>query len=733
MRTLLLDGNWTLSGSGATPVAEIPAQVPGNIELDLERAGLIPDPFFGCNEKLLRPYEFTNWCYRREFDLPADFPDSIDLVFDGIDCVATILVNGVEAGHAENAFLRHRFVVDTLLERGGRNTLEVKITSPILAARDLPLEHHDFALWRNFEALQLRKPAHSYGWDIAPRLILGGLWRSVRLEERKANRMLSCYFDTIRADRKQAEVAFSFSFATDLESWNEFEIELHGKSGQSEFRHRHHATFNSGRFSFNVDRPNLWYPAGYGNPDLYSVEIIVRADGRELFRTGRTIGIRMVKLIQNDTPGDFVFRFEVNEIPIMVKGSNWVPADALHSRDRFRTKAILELFTECGCNMVRVWGGGVYESPEFYDYCDRHGIMIWQDFMIACATAPLTERFLDLMRRECEAIVPELRQHPALVLWAGDNEVDQFAHSLHDGLRPSGNRLTREVIPQVLYRLDPNRIYLPSSPYIPPATEALGLGDDRSPEQHVWGPRDYFKSPFYRNNPAAFISEAGYHGAPAVSSIKRFLSPDKLWPAFDNPEWITHATEGYSYRVKLMFDQIREYFGITPNSLEEFVEASQIVQAEAKKFMIENVRFHKWKKSGIIWWNMMDCWPQFSDAVVDYYFEKKLAFEYIKNAQQPLLAIVGEWNNWGHEVVMTNDLLTPEHGTLKVYDADSNDIYLETEFDVPANANVSAGFFRLPNSEHHCLLLEWHTDSGLSGTNHYHTGTPYFLFPVKRK
>lgn len=725
MKQLLLNGRWLLRGTGAVNVPEMPAEVPGNIELDLYRNGIIPDPFFGENVDLLRPYEFNNWVYERNFELPADFPAHADLVFDGIDCLAEILVNGRTAGKADNAFLRHRFAVDDLLRRGETNTVTVRIESPILAVKDIPLDHHSKAQAWNFESLRLRKPAHSYGWDIAPRMILGGLWRDVRLEERPDHALQCCYFclqDTQRTGEKQ--LCFSWSFRTSLNCWDQFDLDVTGRCGESEFHFQRKAKFTSGFDVIPVRNPKLWYPAGYGEQNLYDVEIRVSHRGEELFTAHRTIGIRSVKLEYDETPEHFKFRFRVNDIPIMVKGSNWVPADALHSRDRERTIPILELFRELGCNMLRVWGGGVYESPEFYDYCDRHGIMIWQDFMTGCAFYPMDEEFMGRFRTEVEQIVLELRQHPALILWAGDNEVDQFAAHMHDGRKPSHNRLTRELIPQVLHRLDPARPYLPSSPYISPAVEAREQDDLHSPEQHVWGPRDYFKSPFYAANPAAFISETGYHGAPAVESLRKFLSPEKLWPGHGNAEWIAHCTTPvYAYRIELMYRQIREFFGIEPQTIEEFVAASQIVQAEAKKFFVENVRAHKWRKSGILWWNVMDCWPQFSDAVVDYYFNRKLAFDYIRRSQKPLQVILGEWADWGHRVIVTNDTLAPVKGSVTVSDADTGEILFAGDFEVPANANAEAGRFDLPNGEQRLLLLRFEAGT-LSGANHYLTGHP---------
>lgn len=723
MRTIDLNGKWTLTGKGNVAVGPIAAEVPGNIEIDLENAGIVPDLFFGCNEKLLRPFEFNDWNYIREFVFPSDFSRQTELIFEGIDCIAEIFVNGQKAGEAANAFIRHPFKTDGLLKPGEKNTVEVRIHSPVLAAREVELEHRSFACWRNFESLPVRKPRHQYGWDIMPRMLLGGLYRAVRLEERPEHFMRSCYFDLRRqSTNRSASVFFSYSFATSLPSWDTFRIELDGTCGNASFHHAFDSWFNSGSAIFEVPEPKLWYPYGYGEPNLYDVAIHVSTNGKELFMVKKRIGFRTVVLEYGEDPAQF--RFVVNGIPIMVKGSNWVPADALHSRDRFRSASILKMASELRCNMLRVWGGSIYETSEFYEYCDSHGIMVWQDFMSACESLPQTEDFLARFRKEVEFMTKELRQHPSIVLWAGDNEVD--ASTLwHDiGMKPGQNRLTREVIPQVLARLDPNRPYLPGSPYCSAAAETANKSPDQFPEQHAWGPRDYFKSPYYAAGSAVFISETGYHGAPAADSIRKFIPPEKLWPPFDNPEWITHATEGYAYRIRLMFDQIDELFHCTPEDLETFVEASQISQAEADKFFIENTRFKRWKRTGILWWNLMDGWPQFSDAVADYYFVKKLAFDYIRISQQFLLGIAGEWMDWGHELVMANDTLTSYTGTLVVTDAETDEELFRRSFEVAPNSNTVVGKLRLPNCERRMLILRWTTDQGVCGANHYMTGRP---------
>ena len=282
-----------------------------------------------------------------------------------------------------------------------------------------------------------------------------------------------------------------------------------------------------------------------------------------------------------------------------------------------------------------------------------------------------------------------------------------------------------------LVQADPYRPYLPSSPYIAPEAAVYPNRLDVTPEQHLWGPRDYYKSTFYTQHTAHFVSEIGYHGCPNLTSIRRFIDPDHLWPYHDNDQWITHCTapaggdDDRKYRVALMANQIMELFGIAPDDLETFILASQISQAEAKKFFIEMTRLKKWRRTGVIWWNLMDGWPQFSDAIVDYYFGKKLAYHYVKRVQQPLCLMVDEPEHWHVRVIMGNDSLQPATGDYRVWDADTGETLLEGAFTSPANANTTLGVVPVSHSDRRMFLMTW-TVNGHSYGNHYLLGAPAF-------
>ncbi|MDF2720510.1 MAG: glycoside hydrolase family 2, partial [Paenibacillus sp.] len=305
-------------------------------------------------------------------------------------------------------------------------------------------------------------------------------------------------------------------------------------------------------------------------------------------------------------------------------------------------------------------------------------------------------------------------------------EIDYYKNKRD--IDPNQNRLSRVILRDALAKQDPYRPYLPSSPYY---SEAFWQRRDLSllPENHLWGPRDYYKSPFYTEHKHPFVSEIGYHGCPSVSSIKKFIDADSLWPWHNNKQWALHCTDPfgldgpYASRIPLMANQIKELFGAVPEQLESFSLASQISQAEAKKFFVEMTRLRKWATTGIVWWNMIDGWPQFSDAVVDYYFGKKLAYHYLKRSQQDVCIMIDEPKNWSVRAVVSNDTLQSHEGTYRIWDADSGETLLQGNFRTKPNENTGLGSIRVSHSEQRLFLIQW-TIGGTTYANHYLLGHP---------
>ena len=724
MEKISLNGSWELTGKKEgtkdTDMLSLKAQVPGCAQLDLAREGYLPeDLYMGENIKKAEAYEPYEWWYERAFECPR-VKNNVYLVFEGVDCLAEYYLNGERIGESRNALISHEFRIDGFL-KDGENRLTVHIRSAMNYAygQDYPIRS---LLSINPDGAYLRKPPHSFGWDIMPRAVTSGLWRSVSIEVRD-----EIYFSQAYAVARKGESNFFYEIKTELESVSDVEIELDFACGDSVVKKRFPAFKRGGVCNFYIENPKLWYPYGYGDANIYDGEARIYKGGKLVHTRPMAFGVREVVLDRRDPDGkdNGMFRFVINGIEVMCRGSNWVPLDAFHCRDAERYSEALSLVKDIGCNILRCWGGNVYEDHEFFDFCDRNGVMVWQDFAMACGQYPETEEYIADLREEVSSVIRKLRQHPSIVVWAGDNEVD----ACFPQYNPNENYLTRHVIPQCVRDNDLDRPYLPSSPYISEKMYREGNLSQRYGtklvEDHLWGPRDYFKSDFYKNNVAHFVSETGYHGCPSLSSIRKFITPEHVWPYNNNPEWILHSTDqrGNDSRVMLMEKQVAQLFGTIPTEPEDYILASQISQAEAKKYFIERMRVGRPDKTGIIWWNLLDGWPQMSDAVVDYYFTKKLAYSYIKRSQAPFVIAADEISNWHLPIYACNDTLTATSGSLRVKNGSTDEVVYECDF--CAEANTSTLIARLPvmYSDKEILIFEWEI-CGEKGFNHYVLGTP---------
>ncbi len=751
---LSLDGDgWTLcfgpqapdspadfSSAAAAGWHSVQATVPGNVELDLIRAGrLPPDLERGDNIFALRTFETYRWFYRREFVTPGLLAESDPVLrFEGIDCIATVFLNGEAIGQSTNMLIAHGFEVSRWLRPPGEtNELVVRIDSAVLAGRSAPIDPICYAGKLNWESLRIRKAPHMYGWDILPRVVSAGLWRSVALDLRPRTRFRSLAFATPSVDptARTAECFVDWDLVTDaidLEGWR-VEISLEGPGGHCVKSITEPVFGSHGRARFTLSDAALWWPRGAGEQPLYRLRLILVDDlGRAVASSQTRVGLRTVALHRTDTTdsaGSGEFVFVVNGRRIYARGTNHVPLDSLHSRDPQHLAGVVEMLADLNCNMVRCWGGNVYEDHAFFDACDEKGILVWQDFALACALYPQDAEFAEQMRLEARAVVLKLRNHPSLALWAGNNEIDDLiAVPGWGGLGMDPNEvdvISRRVLPEVTRALDPFRPYLPSSPYRGP-----GLShSDQKPEDHLWGPRDDYKGSFYSSSNAHFVSEIGYHGCPDRASLEQMMDPGHLWPWQENSQWLTHATRNnpddpsYSYRIQLMANQAALLFGSAPESLDDFVFASQASQAEAMKYFVEQWRMGKWRRTGMLWWNLRDGWPVISDAIVDYYGRRKLAYDYLWRAQRDVIACVAEPSGFQQRVVLVNDTQSDVEATVSVRDAATGEQLLKATGRVPRDGVVTVGHVpeaRLPA----CWLIALELPGGGALQRSHHLAGP---------
>ena len=753
--SLSLDGDWRLDyfpQPDRAAVRVLPlkvdfktvkATVPGNCELDLVNAGVLPPPEVGLNVLKLRPYEGYQWLYTKTFAAPK-CPDGgrVQLVFEGIDTLADVFLNGEKIGEAENMLIPHRFDVTDRL-KAGENKVQVLIRSLMCEAQHRTIGILGYCMDGGADGEPFRKAGHMGGWDIFPRAFVSGLWRRVRLDVEGPCRidqvawLVSDVNVKAKSCRVGCRVRVQAPFARIDNANVVFSLSRNGK--RKYVQKKRFVTYHlfSAIHGVQIKDVEFWWPKGFGEPALYDATVeLIADDGTCLASNTQKLGLRTIRLEYRDTypdkPGQFLFH--VNGQPCYIRGTNWVPLDSLHGRDAQHLLPTLEMVEDLNCNMIRVWGGGVYEPEAFWDWCDAHGVMVWQDFMTGCSVFPQDDDYARRTREEVLDVVLRLRlrNRASLALWSGNNENDgafywKLGHEFGKRFDPNDDRNSRRTIPDVIWEHDVMHDYLPSSPYV---SRDVYAGKAVKPENHLWGARGYYKVPFYTNSPCYFASEMGYHGCPNRASLEKMMTPRAVYPWKGNvgdwnDEWLLKACDcfgpGAFFRLGrngLMTNQVNIVFGSVPRDLDTFIAQSQTVQAEAMKTFVELFRSDKFtKKNGLIWWNVRDGWPIISDAVVDWYGGKKKAYYAIRQVQQNQLVMVRD----DRRVMAVNDRLHPVKGHAKIVDKATGKAVFESDYAVPANAVAEIG--RVDWQGNGVFAITWDTD-GEKGRNHFLTGAP---------
>ena len=753
MNNISLNGEWRVSfthpETGEKHV--IPAEVPGNIELDLERVGLISDALAPDDEHPCRWVEFADWDFEREFEytgLPEGMTE-VRLNFDGIDTVADVFLNDEKLMSCKNMHIRHSADVTDVLKIGV-NKLRVHITAPEFAAREYGAQA-PFQFSARMSTMYLRKARHMWGWDNAPRRLSGGIWRSVRLEFLPPVRFNTVYVftDWVYKAEDKAELICHYSFTTpdrDLSSYRLRCRMIH--KGNCELNKEFAVVFTDGVLSSGqlvLEHPALWNPIGFGDPNLYDFELTLLKKGVPVAQDVQRIGVRTIRLERSgvtDADGNGEFQFYCNEEKIYMRGTNWKPLSPYHSQTPALTEKALNLALECNCNMIRVWGGGIYEDDDFFNFCDEHGLLVWQDFMFACEFPPQDDFFMPVVYEEAKYIIEKYRNHASLAVWCGDNENDMvffWGAKLARGLYPSYNRISREVLARAVRCFDPARDYVPSSPYIDDAEvkrhSQIQIQDDVNyfaPEQHIYCggtlPEGGYRE-FFRSSVAHFSSEMGPIGTNAMSESPDILARElprlkRLWkvdPAeIELENDMIHQADRYCANwCKCVREVTGKMFNreFSPDNPEELVAAVNFYVGDLFKSAIESWRMQKFRRTGILWWSLLDMWPMaFNYSMTDSNFRKKYPFEVIRLSQQPV-ALMGE-EPVGKAVPklhVVNDTAYPQTGSYTVLAEDGKELFCGT-FSVEANGREELVDLPLKGGE--ACFLEW-ACGGYSGKNYY--------------
>ncbi len=625
-------------------------RVPGDVWQDLIRVGKIGNPYKELNWLKFSWIEKRIWVYRKTFNIRSVQADRVDLVFDGLDCITSIILNDHVIGRTNNMFCSWRFdVSDKIVE--GRNELIVVFYpwESYVSGKKIDKPMSVF----NSDRVFIRRAQMETGWDWGPRIVLSGIWRGCRVEFIDKVRIRSWHFRTVKISQSQAVVEvevdldktgrFPVDITVSIRKGRKYVKSIQTKSSQAILR-------------FRLDNPKLWWPWNVGKPNLYDVKIEVYFSGELVDTLESKGGIRTVRLVQRKQSGGCrSFTFEINGRKIFCGGANWIPADSLLSSvssERYRRLVLLA--KRANMNILRVWGGGIYEDEEFYRICDEEGVMVWQDFMFACAIYPAKDKeFINTIKYEFEEVIKRLRPHPSIVLWNGNNEIYIMGDYLYWNDRKfklPDRDIYERILPEYITMLDGTRPYIPSSP--------IGGNDHndwREGNMHYWAvwsgmklERGFGENPAeeggrinshysqYEKLVPRFVSEYGIQAVPYKETLGKYLAKDQMK--------LMRKTLIERNKIPCKnLEALRIFLdGITgwAKDYDELELKSQFAQWRGLEVGTAHFKRNLWDCSGAIIWQLNDCWPGFSWSLVDYHLLPKPAYFAVKRVFAPKMVSV---------------------------------------------------------------------------------------------
>jgi beta-mannosidase len=622
----------------------LPATVPGDVHLDLLANKKISDPFYRDNEAKLQWIEDASWEYRLDFDVAADFlaRANADLVFDGIDAAAQVFLNGAPVLDANNKFRIWRVPAKDHLHLG-KNELRVVFPSPIKAAEQAAAGDPFRLQSKTADKTYIRKAAYEYGWDWGPRFVTSGIWRPVHLEAWDKARIADFAIRQRDVSSHVAHLDAEFDIQSSGSPTAALKIEYthHGKQVVIDQAVALHPGDNAIDIPIEIVQPDLWYPAGYGGQPIYQFTAQIKLDGHVVAERQVKTGLRSIELRRQLDQWGRSFELVVNGIPVFAKGADVIPFDSFPRRVTAADyRRILESARDANMNMIRHWGGGYYETDEFYSICDELGIMVWQDFMFGNDWQPGTYAFKQDIEAEAEDQVRRLRNHPSIVLWCGNNETEMGFNWPPRNTLPADVKfqmwqdyLTEfsGILPRVVARLDSEIPYWPSSPSADyePLSDRFQSGDTH--DWSVWHGRAPFSE--YEQHHWRFVTEYGFQSFPEMRTVETFTEPQDRTGIF-TPVMLAHQknNEGNS----IIQDYIaRDY--PKPKDFASFLYVSQVLQAEGIKIGAEHFRRSRPQTMGSIFWQLNDCWPVASWSSIDYFGRWKALQYYARRFYAPIL------------------------------------------------------------------------------------------------
>lgn len=643
-----LNSNWQFSEKEAN--SWFPASVPGTIHTDLYNNKIISDPYFSGNEKDLQYIEKSDWEYQTAFNLDEKIfsQQNIELTFEGLDTYAKVYLNDSLIIDANNMFRTWSVECKAKLRKDNNKLFivfnsTVRISDSIVSVSSLTLPGGN--------SVYVRKAPYHFGWDWGPRFVTCGIWRPVYISAWSYTRIEDVSFKQTDITTEKAEISVNYflnCYKRDLYTVSVKNVSntiTYGEKTDSLFE-----GFNLDAFEINLYNPRLWWTKELGSPELYTFRFELKKGNQLIDEKIVNIGIRKIELIREKDSYGESFYFKLNDVPLFIKGANYIPQDNFLPRvTKEKYKSVIENCSRSNINMLRVWGGGVYEDDEFYNQCDANGILVWQDFMFACGMYPGDRNFFENVRMEAFQNVSRLKNHPCIALYCGNNEVEegwnnwnwqkQFGYSKKDSLKVWNDyeMIFKKVLPEVVSSVSPHQNYISTSPRI-------GWGHQESMKEgdsHYWGVW-WGSEPFetYKTKVPRFMSEYGFQGFPDSKTIESFTNPEDRYLYSDAMKIHQKHPVGYETIQKYME---REYN--IPKDFNEYVYTSQLLQAYGMRTAIEAHRRAKPYCMGTLYWQLNDCWPVVSWSGMDYNGRWKALQYFVKEAYKDILVSPIEEND----------------------------------------------------------------------------------------
>lgn len=707
-QTYVLDKGWEFSQAGSNEWMS--ARVPGTVHQDLLDHGRLPDPFYGMNEQKVQWVEKEDWLYRTVFTVTADQlkSDAAWLTFEGLDTYADVYLNGSLLLKADNMFVGHKLAVKDVL-REGENRLMIRFRSPVEeTAPQWDTDGFNYPADNDHSEKRMsvytRKAPYSYGWDWGIRLATSGIWRPVKLTFCNGAAIDDFFVRQQEVTEQVAKVDNQLEINNVTSTPKEAQVKVVYAYGEQADTLTRTVVLQPGKNSLSmpawIEKPHLWMPNGWGDPALYTFTATVSVDGKEVASREEAIGLRSIRVVMEDDKDGKSFYFEVNGKPMFAKGSNYIPGDALlPNMTGERYARLFEDIRAANMNMVRVWGGGIYEDDRFYEEADRNGILVWQDFIFACTTYPHDPTFLKRVSEEAVYNMRRLRNHASLAMWCGNNEIyegmrywgwkDKYSPVVWKEMTEGYDVLFRQLLPKLVEANDPGRFYMHGSPY------EANWGRPESwkiADSHNWGTW-YGQKPFESLDTEIprFMSEYGFQAFPEMKTIRMFASPEDY--ELESP--VMNAHQKASIGNFLIKKTMALYYKV-PEKFEDLIYAGLILQGQGMRHGIEAHRRHRPYCMGSLPWQLNDSWPVVSWSSIDYYGNWKAMHYQIRRAFAPVLVdAIKEENNLSYYIM--SDRLTDEELTLNLELMDFNGkVYRKQKVDGLLPANTSKLFYQEP-------------------------------------